>query len=48
VSILRAVTDVVDAGGHDATYGDDAAWQRQAARAMTGLVALFADAVPDL
>ena len=40
VLVLRAVTDLVDAHG-DATYGDDAAWQRQAARAMATLLELF-------
>jgi len=48
VLVLRAVSDVVDAKGSDVTYGDDAAWQRQAAIAMTALLALFESALPDL
>jgi hypothetical protein len=44
---LQHLTDVVDAAGKDATYGNDDAWQRQAERAMTGLVELFADALSD-
>jgi adenosylhomocysteine nucleosidase len=47
VLVLRAVTDIVDAHG-DAIYGDDAAWQRQAATAMAALVTLFALALPEL
>jgi adenosylhomocysteine nucleosidase len=48
VLVLRAVTDVVDAAGHDATYGDPAAWPRVARAAMASLVELFAAALPDL
>jgi adenosylhomocysteine nucleosidase len=48
VLILRTVSDMVDAPGGDATYGDDAAWQREAARAMTSLLDLFESVVPAL
>jgi len=48
VLILRQVTDVVDAAGKDATYGDEAAWQKATIAAMASLVDLFATALPDL
>jgi len=47
VVILRGVTDVVGAQG-DATYGDEAAWQRATQGMMAKLVALASDALPDL
>jgi len=48
VLIVRAVTDVVDAVHGDATYGDEAAWQRRADGAMASLLELFAAAAPAL
>lgn len=47
VVILRAVSDVVGATG-SAAYGDAAAWERATAGLMSGLLALTADALPDL
>jgi adenosylhomocysteine nucleosidase len=48
VLILRSISDMVDAPGGDTTYGDDAAWQRAAARSMTSLLDVFESAVPAL
>lgn len=48
VLILRAVTDVVDAQGNDATYGDHDAWVKQTKIAMAALVELFGSALPEL
>lgn len=47
VIILRSVTDVVTEHG-DATYGNALAWQRQTSTAMADLLALLADALPEL
>jgi adenosylhomocysteine nucleosidase len=47
VVILRAVTDLVTDSG-DQTYGDLSAFQRAAVPAMANLLALAADALPDL
>jgi adenosylhomocysteine nucleosidase len=48
VIILRAVTDVLDADHPSPTTGDLAAWQRETDVVMQTLIALIADALPDL
>jgi len=47
VLILRAISDVIDKTGHDATYGSVATWQAETAKAMTMLVSLLGDALPE-
>jgi len=48
VIILRAVTDVLDADHPSPTTGDLAAWQRETDVVMQTLIALIADALPEL
>ena len=46
--ILRGVSDVVDPRAGDPTYANDGAWERAAAQTMTALLALLAEAAPEL
>ncbi|HEY4244258.1 MAG TPA: 5'-methylthioadenosine/S-adenosylhomocysteine nucleosidase [Kofleriaceae bacterium] len=46
VLILRAITDLADAPGGDATYGNTSAWAAETKRAMAQLHALLASALP--
>jgi len=48
VLVLRGVTDVIDARGADATYGDPDEFGRRAGDSMNALLALLADALPYL
>jgi adenosylhomocysteine nucleosidase len=45
VVILRGVTDVIDAAGHDPTYDAIEVWQRESRAAMARLIALLGDAL---
>ena len=46
--ILRGVTDVIDAAGHDPTYNAPGAWERASIGVMASLIALLGEALPDL
>jgi adenosylhomocysteine nucleosidase len=46
--ILRGVSDLVDAPGGDPTYHAPGAWEKASVAVMASLVALLADALPDL
>lgn len=48
VIILRGVTDVIDATGHNDTYNALAEWQRRSTAVMHSLVSLLGEALPDL
>jgi adenosylhomocysteine nucleosidase len=48
VIILRGVTDVIDAAGHNPTYDALEEWQRRSVAVMTSLVSLLGEALPDL
>jgi adenosylhomocysteine nucleosidase len=46
--ILRGVSDVIDAQGNDPTYHNPGAWERASVAVMASLIALLADALPEL
>lgn len=48
VIILRGVTDVIDAAGHDPTYNAPGAWERASVAVMASLIALLGEALPEL